>query len=276
MNDFSIIIPFEKTVENGELKLFGGIASSTSLDRDNERMDKSVMRKIASDLKKNSAVFFNHNTKGLGVGTISSAEEVGDFVKISVIPTKAKGMEDVITQINEGILKSFSVGGRIKDYEDKVDDFGKRFRLIKDVECYEVSVVGIPSNPDASILHYIGKSFVGGHMAEQEKSEPEKIKTEIAKSMTAEDFVKSEEFKKVFEGFQKDYESRLSEMKKSFEAEKESMTKSITSANARIDELHKALDTKSKALASENETELHTQKDVNEKGNEQSFSFFKR
>jgi HK97 family phage prohead protease len=169
MQNFEIFIPFEKTVsEDGSLKLFGGIASSTSVDRDNERMDKAVLNKIAGDLKKNSTVFFNHDLKGLGVGTVASAEVVNDSVRISVVPTKAKGMEDVVTQIQEGVLKSFSIGGKIRDWEDQFDEkLGKKVRVIKDVDCYEVSVVGIPANSDASILSYMSKSFKGDTLEEK-------------------------------------------------------------------------------------------------------------
>jgi len=168
MHDFEIFIPFEKTVSaDGSLKLFGGIASSTSIDKDNERMDKAVLNKIASDLKKNSTVFFNHDLKGLGVGTVASTEVVNDSVRISVVPTKAEGMRDVITQIQEGVLKSFSIGGKIRDWEDQFDEkLGKKVRTIKDVDCYEVSVVGIPSNGDASILSYMSKSFKGDSLKE--------------------------------------------------------------------------------------------------------------
>ncbi len=57
---FQVYIPFEKKLgENGELKLFGGIASSSGLDRDGDRMSKAVLPKIASDLRKNSTSFFN-------------------------------------------------------------------------------------------------------------------------------------------------------------------------------------------------------------------------
>ena len=166
MQDFEIFIPFEKTVSaEGELRLFGGIASSSSVDRDLERMDKAVLVKIADGLKKNSTVFFNHDTKGLGVGTVTSAEVRGDEVYINVVPTRAEGMKDVVTQIHEGLLKSFSIGGKILDYENEYDEkLKKTIRVIKDVDCYEVSVVGIPSNKDATILSYIAKLFKGDNL----------------------------------------------------------------------------------------------------------------
>lgn len=291
MRDFELFIPFEKTVnEDGSLKLFGGIASSTSVDKDNERMDKAVLNKIASDLRKNSTVFFNHDLKGLGVGTVASSEVVNNSVRISVVPTKAEGMRDVITQIQEGVLKSFSIGGKIKDWEDQFDEkLGKKVRTIKDVDCYEVSVVGIPANGDASILSYMSKSFNPGDLLEKatEKAEvaPEVLKKEAVPEKAPEQAVKgvdeilaSEGFKKVFSDFEKSHEAKFAEMQKSFDAQKAEMQASLAAANARIEELHKALDAKaeksgvvSKALAAEAED---MQKEA--KTEEGSFAMFPR
>lgn len=305
MENFELFIPFEKTIAaDGSLKLFGGIASSTSVDRDNERMDKAVLNKIASDLKKNSTVFFNHDLKGLGVGTVASAEVVNDSVRISVVPTKAEGMRDVVTQIQEGVLKSFSIGGKIRDWEDQFDEkLGKKVRVIKDVDCFEVSVVGIPANADASILSYMSKSFKGDDVepvlekvapvpevviakaAEPEKKEEAKkgmfkcAKCGAENSYTpesalgpgetkgVEDILASDGFKKVFTDFEKSYETKIAEVQTS-----------LAAANARIEELHKALDVKaeakgvvSKALSTEAE-DMH--KEV--KKEEGSFALFQR
>lgn len=169
-NQFEILIPLRKDISSGgELKLFGGIATSLAVDRDTERMDKAVLPKIAKMLMQNSTVFFNHDTKGLGVGIIKSAEVRGDEVHIEVIPTHVAGMQDVVGQIREGVLKSFSIGGKVLDWENQFDEkLGKNVRLIKDVSVYEVSVVGVPSNPEASILSQLCKSFkTGGSVADE-------------------------------------------------------------------------------------------------------------
>lgn len=287
MEDFQIFIPFEKsTSADGELRLFGGIASSSSVDRDLERIDKAVLPKIASDLRKNSTVFFNHDTKGLGVGTLTSAEVRGDEIHINVVPTKADGMKDVVTQINEGILKSFSIGGKIKDWENQFDEkLGKNVRLIKDVDCYEVSVVGIASNTDASILSYIKKSFEGDKV--EEKKEPEKVEKTVSEQSTASTNVEkcnskmykcakcgamntvegadttmgpaekaavlleTPEFKKVFEDFSKKYDEKSALLEKSYKERLDEEILARKAAEARIDELHKSIDVKSKALETE-------------------------
>jgi HK97 family phage prohead protease len=322
MRNFEIFIPFEKSVSaDGELRLFGGIASSSSVDRDLERMDKAVLPKIAEGLKKNSTVFFNHDTKGLGVGNVVNAEVRGDSVYVDVVPTRAPGMQDVVVQIKEGILKSFSVGGRILDWENQFDDaLGKNVRVIKDVDCYEVSVVGVPSNKDASVLSYITKSFEGENMdvkkelgqigvstpatgpamvgsngpaataaAEscvvdcappmeiskgkyevtvkcakcgavnkgtyERKEDPEQGPHEDGKKSA--DLLESPEFKKVFDEFG----NRVSTLEKSHKAKIEEYDLALKAAQARIDELHKSIDSKSKALETETD---NLQKSVKE------------
>lgn len=277
---FEILIPFEKSETGAELRLFSGIASSTSVDRDNERMDKSVIDKIASELRKNSTVFFNHDTKGLGVGTIIKSESEGGKVHIDVRPTQAKEMEGVVTQIREGVLKSFSIGGRIKDYENEFDEkLGKNVRVIKDVDVFEVSVVGVPSNTDASILSYFSKSFQGGNMDENKSSNGPgdkkeagecphsvmkcmKCNTEIPKtepalgpgelSRKAKEMLDTPEFKKILddtEKLQKAQDSRIEEMRKSFDEKEKGYMEKLAAANARIDLLHE--EAKGKGLQAE-------------------------
>lgn len=308
MHDFEIFIPFEKTVSSdGGLKLFGGIASSSSVDRDMERMDKAVLSKIASGLKKNSTVFFNHDTKGLGVGTVANAEVRGDAVYIDVIPTKAPGMADVVTQIQEGILKSFSIGGKILDYEQEFDEkLGKKVRVIKDVDCYEVSVVGIPSNKDASILSYIAKSFKGDKLDDNKDNAENAVppvssaepKIEVQPRMfkctkcgemnkvedpamgphedgkKAAELLDTPEFKKVFDEFG----AKVDTLEKGYQAKIAEYDIMLKAANARIDELHKTVDGKVKSLEAEEQAILHKKEEVDVKKEakaEERFAFFK-
>jgi HK97 family phage prohead protease len=328
LQDFNIVIPFEKSVSStGELKLFGGIASSSAVDRDFERIDKAVLPKIASDLRKNSTVFFNHDTKGLGVGTVANAEVRGDEVYVDVVPTKAAGMQDVVTQIKEGILKSFSIGGKIVDWENQYDDkLGKNVRVIKDVECYEVSVVGVPSNKEASILSYITKSFKGGNVAEpikgpgetlgKEPGQPSPgqvlskgendvmvkcakcgtenhvlVKVADEKPETAQgphedgkksvDILDSPEFKKLFDGFKSEVDVKYSDLKKSYEDKIAGFEKNaaeaelkLNAANARIEELHKSFDAKSKALESGEQAIEGTKTETVKKESKETFGVF--
>lgn len=157
---FKHLMSFEKSeTESGEM-IYHACASSTSMDRDTEIMEKSALEKGARDLLRNSTVFFNHKHDGLGVGRVKDAYVTDDKMFIDWVPSKAAAVQDVITQINEGILKSMSVAGRVlKDSKSYNSVLKKDIRHILDVELYEVSVVGIPANPDASIVSSIAKAF---------------------------------------------------------------------------------------------------------------------
>lgn len=251
MEDFNILVPFEKSTDSeGTLKMFGGIASSTSVDRDDERMDKSVLNKIATQLK-GATVFFNHDIKGLGVGKVIDSIEKGENVEISVVPTKAKGMSDVVTQINEGILKSFSIGGRILKVEEEFDNaLNKDIRVIKDVEMYEVSVVGVPANKDASILSYMAKSLKKGVNLE-DKNNDNKPDPAITKAV---DVLETPEFKKMLSDLKEDYSAKFVKMEEDLTAEKsknEELDKAVKALTARNDELHKSIDDRVKSLQAE-------------------------
>jgi HK97 family phage prohead protease len=286
MNDFTFFVPFEKSVsDKGELMLFGGIASSNALDRDGDRMTKSALQKVATTLE-DKPVFFNHDTKGLAVGKVAKTEFRDGRVYITAVPTKADAMKDVVMQIGEGLLKSFSIGGRIIKHDTVYDDtLGKNVREISDVDCYEVSVVGVPANPEASITSYVAKAFQGGLVTEEikkegpageapivskcmhkmvkcascgEEMEHKGVETALGPgelSGKAAEILNTPEFKKVLSDYDgkiekvvKDAEAKEVEMKKQLASAEDKFVKSdesLKAANARIDALHKALDEKS-------------------------------
>ena len=179
--EFSFYVPVEVTKsKEGEVSMFGGIASSCAVDRDNDRIETKALGKMAQDLLRNPTVFFNHDHKGLAVGKVVSSEvRGGDKLYIDVQPSKAAGVKDVVTQINEGILRGLSIGGKVKEAETVYDkSLGKDVRIVKDVELYEVSVVGIPANADASIMSSITKAW-GDSVVDVSKKEVEKAETHI-------------------------------------------------------------------------------------------------
>ena len=155
---FKMYLPIEKSVDGQDL--FGGIASSSAIDRDGDIMSPEALAKGAMDLMANSTVFFNHKHDQLAVGKVVKSWVEGGTLRVNIKPSKAKGVEDIITQINEGVLKSFSIGGKITETKMQWDEqLKKDVRVVKGVNLYEVSVVGIPANPDASITSYLSKAF---------------------------------------------------------------------------------------------------------------------
>jgi HK97 family phage prohead protease len=308
MKDFQILVPFEKSVsEGGELKFFGGIASSGALDRDGDRMTKGALKKMSSQLD-GATVFFNHETKKLAVGKVVNTDFDGGQVRINAIPTKAAGMQDVVTQIGEGLLKSFSIGGKIMKHSRVHDDkLGKDVREIEDVDIYEVSVVGVPANPEATITSYLVKSFEGEKLADdnstkgaadpavgcnhpmmkmekcatcnkdyQYKLEPQGGPGEI-KSVKASDILESPDFKKVMD----DVKLELGAIRKEAADEKVRLEKQLAAsgeelkaAQARIELLHKSLNEKAKEKGLVSSSEEFGKSDENaQKGKEEVKEF---
>jgi HK97 family phage prohead protease len=156
-------LDFVKDESAGGMKYFVGTLSSTSLDLDGERLTKSALDMASKDLLMNTTVFFNHNHTGLGVGRIFKTEVVKDaekhLLKIWVQPSKAAGVQDIVTQVEEGILKCMSIGGKTLKREDVYDkNLDKNVGELREVMALEASVVGIGANRDA-MIDSIAKSY---------------------------------------------------------------------------------------------------------------------
>jgi len=155
--------------EDGET-YWEGILSSTGIDYDDECLSEKALEMAATDLMENSTVFFNHDHKGLGVGKTTKAwtEKGKDkdgvsktFLKLRVKPSKAAGIQDVVTQVNEGVLKCMSIGGKkIKTITKFFDSVQKDITIIDEVKALEGSIVGIGANPDAMMTRMAKSLFV--------------------------------------------------------------------------------------------------------------------
>lgn len=149
-------ITFTKGVnaEGKEEKLWRFVLSSTGVDYDDERMTKRALQKAAGDLLEHSTVFFNHKHDGLGVGKIvkTMVEDAQDksYLYIDVRPSEAEGVKDIVTQVNEGVLKCSSIGGKTLKKTTVFDkSLNKSIGEIDDLIALEGSIVGIGANPDA-------------------------------------------------------------------------------------------------------------------------------
>lgn len=150
--------------EDGETN-WEGILSSTGIDYDDECLSRKALEMASKDLMNNSTVFFNHDHKGLGVGKIVKAwvedNTEKSFLKIRVKPSKADGVKDVVTQVNEGVLKCMSIGGKkLKTFSKYHDGLQKDITTIDEVKALEGSIVGIGANPDAMMTRMAKSLFI--------------------------------------------------------------------------------------------------------------------
>ena len=130
--------------EEGEL-IISGTANASEKDRDGDIIVKEAWEQGALDhyVKNPIILAFHDHSRPIGKATAYEVDNGGLHITASI--SKAAG--DVYNLIKEGILRTFSVGFRVKDadYDSATDIF-----VIKDLELYEISVVSVPASPGST------------------------------------------------------------------------------------------------------------------------------
>ena len=160
-----------------ERRTVSGFATLDNVDKQGDVVDTAASLKAFQNFRGNlremhmpSAVgkvvsfkedrYFDPNTKNFYSGVYVSA-----YV--------SKGAQDAWEKVIDGTYSGFSIGGNIKDYEDKYDDsMDKAVRIIKDYDLFELSLVDNPANQFANIFsiekNAKGESQVSGYLSKTE------------------------------------------------------------------------------------------------------------
>lgn len=163
MKDFHIILPLSKDINSNQLI---GIASTTSIDRDEERMSEKALKQMVDTIKSIGVNLFGnheHNWENT-LGVIKDASLLGNQVEVKIDlddPATNPKIPMLLNKLKRGIMLGLSVGGNVTNYKWDYDrSVGKKVKVLDEVNIYEVSVVGIPSNADSylSISEAIAKS----------------------------------------------------------------------------------------------------------------------
>lgn len=122
-----------------------GYANTTKVDRAGDLIPLSTWQKPSQldNYKKNPIVLaFHDHAKPIGETVEMEVRDEGLFVRARISET----IPEVFKQIKAGILKTFSIGFRLLDWEYKseMDIF-----LLTEIEMYELSVVSVPCNQDS-------------------------------------------------------------------------------------------------------------------------------
>ena len=179
--DFSINSVIKAAPEGGDEDdiIIEGMANTTTVDRAGDLIPRSTWEKESqlSNYRKNPIVLAYHN-HSMPIGIVESLEvkDEGLFVRVRISNT----IPAVFQQIKKNILKAFSIGFRLLDWEYKpdVDVF-----LMTEIEMTELSVVSVPCNQDS--MFDLAKSF-GVQNREELKAKlikeptPKKQNTQIA------------------------------------------------------------------------------------------------
>jgi len=150
-NGFNIYLPLEKS---GDCELTG-IASTTSIDRDTERMSEKALRMMVDEIKKNKINLFADHEHGIfdTLGVVKDAELINNQVHVKIdlddSSTNPK-VPALLNKMKKGILCGMSVGGNVtKDKWEYDKALGKKVHILDEVQIYELSIVGILSKSDS-------------------------------------------------------------------------------------------------------------------------------
>lgn len=163
MSKFNVIFPLEKSADNELI----GIASTTSIDRDDERMSDQAMKDMVDDIKRVGVNLFGnheHNWENT-LGAVKSAELVNNQVAIKIDlddPSTNPKIPMLLNKLKRGIKLGLSVGGNVGSFNWEYNkEKNKKIKVLDKVKIYEISVVGIPSNADSfvSLSGAIAKSY---------------------------------------------------------------------------------------------------------------------
>lgn len=130
--------------EGSDELIIEGFANTVSKDRAGDVIPASAWEGDAlRDYIKNPIILAYHDhSKPIGNMVDFSVEPMGLRIKAKI----SKGAGEVYDLIKDGVLRTFSVGFRIKDanYDSETDTF-----YITEVELTEISVVSVPCNQDS-------------------------------------------------------------------------------------------------------------------------------
>ncbi len=136
-----------KTKKKGGPVTLVGMANKLIVDR-----AKQIIPLDAWDLenfRKNPIIFFNHNSDmPIGKGTDIKVTKDGLKIDVALSTSNEAPMPFIRDLVNEGILKTFSVGFDPRDSHEQDGDT----TVIKDVELLEVSIVTLPENQDSTFV----------------------------------------------------------------------------------------------------------------------------
>ena len=151
-----------------------GYASTKDKDRGKDIVEPTAFKNALDLYMTNPVVLLQHDAdKPIGLVTQATIDSKGLYVKAKI----TEDTDGVFSKLKNKVLRAFSIGYRIKDYEinevkDDQGDVTGWEQIIKDLELFEISVVSIPMNPYA-----LTKSMANCFEKEAEAEETAEVDT---------------------------------------------------------------------------------------------------
>ena len=256
-----------KSVDGEDSITIEGYANTTTKDRMGDVILEEAWSKGGLDnyLKNPILLAYHNHQKPIGIMVDYGVNNQG--LKIVAEISKAAG--EVYDLIKSEILKTFSVGFRVKDadYDEATNLF-----VIKDLELYEISVVAVPANADSTFSirkclkdeEYKDFKEEYNHMSEEKKVESTETIVKTTESETNTDKLEKaleEKFEKSIETITGNFEAAL-ELALESKKENEKVTEKVEVGDSGAEKLIKELTArleKSEASTEEALTGLRTE-----------------
>ena len=150
---FNLTSTFKSHSNDDGSVMIRGMASTADFDRAGDAISAEAWTKGGlKNFEKNPIILFNHDyDRPIGRATGLKVTENGLELEARI---SKSAPANVCELVKEGILGAFSVGFRVKDADYLSETDGLK---IKDAELFEVSVVSVPCNQEATFS--LAKSF---------------------------------------------------------------------------------------------------------------------
>ena len=150
---FNLTSTFKSMAADDGSVMIRGMASTADFDRAGDSISATAWEKGGlKNFEKNPIILFNHDyDRPIGRATGLKVTENGLELEAKI---SKSAPANVCELVKEGILGAFSVGFRVKDADFIKETDGL---MIKDAELFEVSVVSVPCNQEATFS--LAKSF---------------------------------------------------------------------------------------------------------------------
>lgn len=161
-------------------------ASTKDKDRWSDIVEPEAFKNALSMYMLNPIVLLQHDMdKPIGIVEDARIDDNGLYIKAKITENE----DWVFSKLVNGVLRSFSIGYSVKDYEDR-DIYNSDWQyawsdfVIKELELYEISIVSVPMNPYA-----LFKSMSDCFEKEEEAEETQEVVEETQTPEQAEEVV---------------------------------------------------------------------------------------
>jgi len=165
--DLKMSMPFTKI--DIEKRTVSGWATMDSIDRQGDIVTAEASAGAFSGFRNNIREMHDEK-KAVGKlisfkqDTFYDPETDKSYNGIFVSTYVSKGAQDTWEKVLDGTLTGFSIGGKVKDYEDNYnEEMDKSVRTIKEYDLFELSLVDNPANQYANVIS-IEKNNTGGYL----------------------------------------------------------------------------------------------------------------